>query len=173
MGSPLLEYSNSSIVITEDENEPQIEDGRYVLGVSGIRYLVKCYLFRTQASKTGTSIGEASGYNGPGTGNLSGIGLSRFLYRGYCLQYSIIDSSFEHGVSSESNLMYTDIGSIVPEFLNNDMGVRSISIRHGKQLISDGYIEIVGGIYGSVSIDEIIYENVGGVPITMRGSSQG
>lgn len=170
MGSPLLEFSNSSIIVTSSQGEPGIIDGRYVVNGSSERYLVKCYLKRVQASSTDISVGEAYSYRDIRSG---GVELYRYLYRGYCLGYSIISSNFEHGISDETNLVYTDIGVSVPSFLSNDIGFRRVSIRHGEQLIVDGYIEIIGGVYGSVGIDEIIYQNIGGVPITVRGSYQG
>lgn len=170
MSSPLLEFSNSSIVISINSGAPEVIDGRYVLDNNlSSRYLVRCYLVRVQGSKVDTSIGEASGYSRSG---FQGIDVDRFLYRGYCLQYASISSGFEHGNSSEDNLGYIDIGSEVPNFLSNGSGIRGISIRHGVDYIADGYLHIIGGVYGSRGIDEIIYENIGGVPITVRGTRQ-
>lgn len=172
--SPLLPYSNASIVISYgDTITPQIIDGRYSLGGGNtVRYLVECYLVRVQASRTDTSIGSASGYRD----NTVGVQLNRFLYRGYCLRYTTISDTFQHGTDSEVGFTYTDIGQPngeVPIFLNNDMGNRHITIRHGKQFIGDGYIEIMGSVYGSVGIDRIIYAEIGGIPIVLRGSDQG
>jgi hypothetical protein len=91
------------------------------------------------------------------------------MYRGYCLRYGIISDSFNLG-DDESSLVLRDIRDL--SFMD---GVRDygIQIRHGLQLLSNGVIQIIGGVYGSRGIDEIIYENIGGVPITIRGNSSG
>lgn len=165
MTSPLAERINSSIIITRGNNSATITDGRYTSEISS-RILVQCYLKRIQGSTQDSSTGEASDqprYEG------YGIDMSRYMYRGYCLRYGIISDSFNLG-DDESSLVLRDIRDL--SFMD---GVRDygIQIRHGLQLLSNGVIQIIGGVYGSRGIDEIIYENIGGVPITIRGNSSG
>jgi hypothetical protein len=169
MSSPLLEFSNSSILVTISSEDPEINNGRYEISGSGTRYLMRCYLGRSQGSKADSSINEAYGY---GKDVFIGVEINRFLYRGYCLQYSIVSSDFQHGISSEDNLVYTDISGNSLEFFTNDISNKRISIRHGNQFIADGWIDIIGGVYGMAGIDSIVTQGIGGIPITIRGSIQ-
>lgn len=164
---PLLELANSSIYISGSSNAPEVIDGRYVNTGNGYGYLISCYCTRTQAPSSSSMLGVYR-ENGP---KLMGVDVMKFLYRGYCLRYASVSSNFEHGISNETNLVYNDV---IGWSQFNNIVLRNIkcSFRLGPQVINDSYIEIVGGVYGSVGIDQIIYQELRGIPITLRGTQQ-
>lgn len=168
INSPLAAYANASVyIISTTSSGSTLQDGRYVQGVTTSRYLISGYITRVQASRTSSTVGEASGY--PRSGVNIGADNTRFLYRGYCLGYAIVDSNFVHGVTNEQALVFNDIiGSTLGNgILRNNT---KCSLRLGAQIIDDSYIEVVGGIYGSQGIDELIMDEIGGIPITIRGT---
>lgn len=176
MSSPLSEYINSSIILDVSNSlGSTITNGRYQDNDIS-KYLVQCYLSRVQGSRQDSGIGYyRSGSEVMSSGNGNGsIGVDKFLYRGYCLRYTILGEGFQHG-SVEDSLVFQDIaGDNVTIFLgliSSNVTSSSISLRHGRKVIDDAQIMISDGVYGSMGIDLIIYQNIGGVPITVYGSS--
>jgi hypothetical protein len=163
--SPLGFIANSSIIISDYGTVlPVIEDGRYVHDNTATRYLVNGYLKRSQSS--GTDSGEDTDIT---TNDTTGGNVTSYLYRGYLLGYSVVGSTFQHGLDNEDSLTYQSLGITVPNFISN-CGKQRISLRFGDYLM-DGYVLSIGGTYGSRGIDEIIYSEISGVPIVLRGSS--
>jgi hypothetical protein len=171
MTSPLATYINSSFIIGYDSGVPSIIDGRYSSNNSR-QFLVQCYLRRIQSGNTDTGLGE---FGSSGSSKYPGYGIDvqAFLYRGYALRYSQITDNFELNIngSNEKNLGWIQITDI-PYFMTAP-GFRSINLRHGHQIINDSYIQILGGVYGSDGIDNILYNELGGIPITISAINKG
>ena len=157
--SPLGIVSNSSIIISTIQGDATLSNGRYSIN-NGPRYICECYLKRQISS--GTSSGELR------SKVLAGADPSSWLYRGYILGYSVISDLFEHG-SSESGINYESIdGSNIPTFITG-LSKQQISMRFGDYVM-DGYVELIGGGYGSRGIDQIIYNELSGIPIIITGT---
>lgn len=163
MVSPLLPYANSAILV-ESEGVVQVTNGR-IAATAGARYLIKAFLKREQSSGT-----ETGGTKTPLTSQsgeiLPGGSGEHYLYRGYALQYTIVPAGFELGVSSESSLSYSTIQEQFKWMLPGQSG----KLRFGKDRILNAQIERSSGTYGGIGIDDIIYNEIGGVEIQITGS---
>jgi hypothetical protein len=140
-----------------------MSNGRAVAAV-GTRYLVKAFLKRAQS--TGT---ETGGVKVPLTGQrgqlLPGASGERYLYRGYALQYATVSSTFVLGSSSEDALTWTNIDS-QPSWLKPASNSTCLI---GNDPIFNGKIERSSGLFGGLGIDEIIYDEMGGIPLIVSG----
>jgi hypothetical protein len=163
MASPLLPYANSAIVIASTGAVSTV-DGR-ITATAGNRYLIKAFLKRQQS--TGT---ESGGTKTPSRGQsgtiLPGASGEYFLYRGYALQYATIPSTFVLGTTSESNLQYTKIQEQFAWMLPGQNG----QLRFGDDRILNAQIQRSSGVFGGVGIDDIIYNEIGGVEIQVTGA---
>lgn len=111
----------------------------------------------------GTDSGQKRSYILPGASP------STWLYRGYVLGYSSLTSTEFMYPDDESTIQYESVtGSNVPEFLFQSNGSQ-VDVRFGNNIIS-GFIENIGGKYGSRGIDTILYDELGGIPIIINGT---
>lgn len=163
MASPLLPYANSAIVIASTGAVSTV-DGR-ITAAAGNRYLIKAFLKRQQS--TGTESGSTKTPLRGQAGNiLPGASGEYFLYRGYALQYATVPSTFVLGTSSESNLQYTKIQEQFAWMLPGQNG----QLRFGDDRILNAQIQRSSGVFGGVGIDDIIYNEIGGVEIQVTGA---
>jgi len=162
MASPLLPYANSAIVIASTGAVSTV-DGR-ITATAGNRYLIKAFLKRAQS--TGA---ETGGIKVPRLGRvgsvLPGASGEYFLYRGYALQYAIVPSTFVLGTTSESNLQYNRIQEQFAWMLPGQNG----QLRFGDDRILNAQIQRSSGVFGGIGIDDIIYNEIGGVEIQVTG----
>ncbi len=162
MASPLLPYANSAIVIASTGAVSTV-DGR-ITAVAGNRYLIKAFLKRQQSTGT-ESGGTKTPLRGQAGNILPGASGEYFLYRGYALQYATIPSTFVLGTTSESNLQYTKIQEQFAWMLPGQNG----QLRFGDDRILNAQIQRSSGVFGGVGIDDIIYNEIGGVEIQVTG----
>lgn len=162
MTSPLLPYANSAILITSG-GAVTVVDGRITAAV-GNRYLIKAFLKREQSTNT-----ETGGIKVPLRGKmgsvLPGAAGEYFLYRGYALEYAVVPSTFVLGTSSEANLQYEKIQQ---QFAWNLPGQEG-QLRFGNDKIMTAQIQRSSGVFGGVGIDDIIYNEIGGVELQVTG----
>lgn len=163
--SPLRPLINSSIVISSP-GETVLSSARYT-APEGPRYLIKTYLQRQDGE--GTDDGQIPSY---GSRSSSGGGItSTWTFRGYLVSYAIISNTFKHG-DDETGLEYFSIlndssnGIAIPVY-----GGCQCTIRHGTLgYLHNGDITIVGGRYQGLGPDTVIYYELQGIPITVRGN---
>lgn len=159
MASPLLEFANARVLL-KVEGSISLVDGRFV-AASGASKLVGCYMKRAQY--TGVSSGsrkipldsQLDGRMMPG-----GQG-DQFYYRGYALEYADVASDFELG-DSEAGLTWFPMVS-QPSWMQPGTVVRFM---FGDETFMDAAtIERSSGVFGGAGIDEIIYKEIGGLPL--------
>lgn len=162
MSSPLLPYANSAIVIASTGAVSTV--GGRITAATGDRYLVKAFLKREQSTGTETG-GTKTPLRGQADSVLPGASGEYFLYRGYALQYAVIPSTFILGTTSETNLQYTKIQEQFAWMLPGQNG----QLRFGNDRILNAQIQRSSGVFGGVGIDDIIYNEIGGVEIQVTG----
>lgn len=163
MASPLLQYANS-YVITMAEGEVELLNGRFVAGAGDI-YLVKCFIKRSQY--TGVSSGskklplesQLDGEMMPGASGDS------FYYRGYALQYAVVESGWNPLSDDNDSLSWVNIET-QPEWL---LPGTVVDFYFGQDPVILGKIERSSGVFGGSGIDEIVYKELGGVQIQITG----
>ncbi len=164
MASPLLSYANSKVLVIEDAS-PTIENGRIVAG-GGQGYLVKAFMKRTQY--TGVSSGSKripleSQLDGQ---MLPGASGDQFYYRGYSLLYALVGSNFNLETSSDTGLAFRQV-TIQPDWLRPG---KEVLFKFGQDQVMNARIQRSSGIFGGSGIDEIIYEEIGGVELQITGT---
>jgi hypothetical protein len=157
MTSPLGAYANAYLLITS-EGVPTITDGR-VIASSGDTYLVECYMKRqeSQGVNTGASYGKVN--------MMPGASGDAYLYRGYALRYAkvIIDYDLEN---LSTNIAWSELKSTTkPSWLIDGLICKH---KQGLEQVKHCTIERCSGKYGGNQIDELISNEIGGIPITVR-----
>lgn len=163
MASPLLSYANTRLRIVASSTVT-IVSGRPT-ETPGDVYLIRCFLKRIQYK--GVSSGsrkvplpaELGGLMMPG-----GSG-DQFYYRGYALQKAIVSSSFAWQTDNLQSTTFTNI-TAQESFL---LPGTQVQMKLGKDPLMTGIIERSSGVFGGLGIDEIIYPNIGGVEIQIKG----
>ncbi len=162
MASPLLPYANSRILI-HSEGGVEVAGGR-IEATAGPIYLIRAFLAREQSTGTETGGVKVPSKRERGVILPGGSGES-FLYRGYALQYAVVSSTFVLGESSESGLLFNDIQQQLKWMLPGTGGL----MKFGNDPVMTANIERSSGNYGGQGIDQIIYEEIGGVQIQLTG----
>jgi hypothetical protein len=164
MTSPLAPYVNSRVLISAI-GAVSIVNGRVSMANAGQR-LVKCFLKRAQY--TGVTSGskkiplqsQLDGLMMPGASG------DQFYYRGYALEYAVT-SNFDIETSSESGLTWlpvtTQFNFLVP-------GPECVLKFGNDPIMRSARIERSSGVFGGIGIDQVIYQEMGGVPIQLTGS---
>lgn len=163
MASPLLPYANSAILIASS-GIVSVTDGR-ISAAEGSYYLIKAFLKREQSTGISTG-GTKTPLRGQAGTILPGASGEYFLYRGYALQYAIVPSAFVLGTTSESNLQYSRVQEQFSWMLPGQNG----QLRFGDDRILNAQIQRSSGVFGGVGIDDIIYNEIGGVEIQVTGA---
>lgn len=162
MTSPLLPYANAYLLI-EERGVPTNVNGRIVASVSS-KKLVQCYLKRQDSA--GTSTG--ADYVPTRTGNgdvLPGVSGDVYLYRGYALRYATVSNTYDLMDVVPSSLVWTTfVSTSVPTWFGAGVSGKH---RNGNEKTKYMVIERCTGKYGGTSIDQIISENIGGVPLVI------
>ena len=82
------------------------------------------------------------------------------------MQYAIVPSAFVLGTTSESNLQYSRVQEQFSWMLPGQNG----QLRFGDDRILNAQIQRSSGVFGGVGIDDIIYNEIGGVEIQVTGA---
>ena len=165
MTSPLLPYANARILVPNDGAVSQV-NGRWVQA-AGDSYLVKCFLKRAQYS--GVSSGSkmvpiASQLNGE---MLPGASGDQFYYRGYALEWVEVPSTWDLETSDESALVWT---KSTEQYSWLATGVE-VQFRLGNDpIMPTAKIQRSSGVFGGQGIDEILYQEIGGVELQLTGT---
>jgi hypothetical protein len=165
MSSPLAPYINGYLYIAK-YGSPGISNGRITQEVTS-GYLLKGYLKRQDAPTTETGSKKVPKANNDGS-ILPGAAGEMFLYRGYILGVSIVSDVFNFSASSTnelSRLSYQKIDSRPSWVMPGMEGYFKFGDESNKYF----KIERFSGAFGGSGIDEIIYYEIGGVPIVISG----
>lgn len=164
MASPLLEFANARVLL-KAEGAISLIDGRFVAADGGSK-LVACYMKRAQYS--GVSSGsrkipldsQLDGRMMPG-----GQG-DQFYYRGYALKFANVAGGFELG-DDETGLTWFPVVS-QPDWMPPGVVVQFM---FGNETFMDAAtVERSSGVYGGAGIDEIIYKEIGGLPLQITAT---
>ena len=127
---------------------------------AGDSYLVKCFLKRAQYS--GVSSGSKlipipSQLNGE---MLPGASGDQFYYRGYALEWVEVPSGWDLALSDESALVWQPV---VTQYLWL-ASVIECQFRLGQDpIMPAAKIQRSSGVFGGQGIDQIVYQEIGGV----------
>jgi len=165
MASPLLPYENARVLVP-NQGAVSLVGGRWV-EAPGNYYLVKCFLKRSQYS--GVSSGSKlvpipSQLDGE---MLPGASGDQFYYRGYALEWVEVPSNWDLETSDESALVFQQV---VTQYTWLSTGTEC-QLRVGQDpIMPAAKIQRSSGVFGGQGIDEIIYQQIGGVELQLTGS---
>ena len=164
MASPLLTYANARILVPS-QGAVSLVDGRWV-EAAGNSYLVKCFLNRTQY--TGVSSGSKlvpipSQLDGEMMPGASG---DQFYYRGYALEWVEVPNTWDLETSDESALVFQQVTTQYTWLATGT----ECKFRFGQDpIMPTAKIQRSSGQYGGEGIDQIIYQEIGGVELQLTG----
>ena len=162
--SPLMPYQNGRLLISSQGTLSNVA-GRWVES-DVVSYLVRLFINRQQYS--GVSSGSKlvpipSQLDGEMMPGASG---DQFYYRGYALDYAVVEPSWDLETSLEDGLVFTQVTN-QPEWLATGT---ECSFRFGQDpIMNAAKVQRSSGRYGGQGIDEIIYAEIGGVEIQITG----
>ena len=165
MASPLLSYANSRILVPS-QGAVSLVNGRWQ-EAAGNSYLVKCFLKRQQYS--GVSSGSKlvpipSQLDGE---MLPGASGDQFYYRGYALEWVEVPSTWDLETSDESALAFQQV---LTQYAWLATGAEC-RFRLGQDpIMPTAKIQRSSGVFGGQGIDEIIYQQIGGVELQLTGA---
>jgi hypothetical protein len=131
-----------------------------IQGVSAA-YLVKCFLKRADSQGTESGAKQIPSTRGS---TLPGVSGQVNLYRGYALQYTTWAGPFG---GSESNIIWTDITGRLPWIFPG----MKVTMRVGLDSVITGTIQQTSGVFGGLGIDEILYDQIQGIPMIISGGT--
>lgn len=164
MASPLLPYANARVLVP-NLGAVSLVDGRWV-EAAGDSYLVKAFMARSQYS--GVSSGSKlipipSQLNGE---MLPGASGDQFYYRGYALEWVEVPSSWDLETSDESALVWAQVTTQY-EWLATGT---ECQFRLGQDpIMPTAKIQRSSGVFGGEGIDQIVYQEIGGVELQLTG----
>lgn len=165
MASPLLPYVNGYLYVKR-YGSPTVTGGRITQAPSNY-YVFKAYLKRQDAPTTETGSKKVPKANNDGT-ILPGAAGEMFLYRGYLLGVTSVTSTFNFNnatIASLQGLSYSTI-SDRPSWMTPGMDGY---FKFGDEFSKFFRFERLSGAFGGVGIDDIIYYEIGGLPIIISG----
>lgn len=162
--SPLLPYQNARLLVPS-QGAVSLVDGRWV-EAAGDSHLVRLFVKRSQYS--GVSSGSKllpipSQLDGQMMPGASG---DQFFYRGYALDYTTVPASYDLETDVETGFTWTQVTT---QFTWLATGTECV-FRFGQDpIMPAAKIQRSSGVFGGQGIDEIIYDEIGGVEIQITG----
>lgn len=163
MSSPLLPYANARILV-ESEAAVSAVSGR-IITTPGTTYVVLCFMKRIQYSGVSSGGKRIPLESQLGGAMMPGASGDSFYYRGYALQYATVtDQDWQNDpVGDFTWTQMTD----QPDWMSPGS---QISLKFGDDPLMVASIERSSGIFGGQGIDEIIYDEIGGVQLQLTGA---
>lgn len=165
MASPLIPYINGYLYVKK-HGTPTVIDGRITQTASNY-YVFRAYLKRQDAPTTETGSKKVPKANNDGT-ILPGAAGEMFLYRGYLLGVATVTSTFNFDTASITTLKGLSY-SIVADRPSWMMPGMDGYFKFGDEFSKFFRFERLSGAFGGTGIDDIIYYEIGGVPIVISG----
>lgn len=164
MASPLLPYANSRLLIRV-EDDITVVNGR-IQATSIYEVLVKCFLKRAQYSGVSSGSKKIPLESQLDGRMLPGASGDQFYYRGYALEYANVPPGWELD-DDDSLVTWQPVDAQYDWMLPGT----TVKLRFGNDpYMLHSTIERSSGIFGGQGIDEIIYQEIGGVQIQLSGS---
>jgi hypothetical protein len=161
MASPLLPYANSRLLI-EAEGTISVVNGRITASVAN-KVLVKCFLKRAQYSGVSSGSKKIPLESQLDGRMLPGASGDQFYYRGYALEYAAVAAGWTLD-SDESGVTWLPVTTQYQWMIPGT----TVEVRFGDDpQMLHSTIERSSGIFGGQGIDEIIYQEIGGVQIQL------
>jgi hypothetical protein len=161
MASPLLPYANSRLLIRV-EDDIAIVNGR-IQATSIGKVLVKCFLKRQQYSGVSSGSKKLPLESQLDGRMLPGASGDQFFYRGYALEYASVASNWTLD-TVETGLTWTPVTTQFEWMLPGT----TVQMRFGADpQMLNSTIERSSGVFGGQGIDEIVYQEIGGVQIQL------
>lgn len=161
MASPLLPYANSRLIIRV-EDEVNVVNGR-IKATSIYEVLVKCFLKRAQYSGVSSGSKKLPLESQLDGRMLPGASGDQFYYRGYALEYANVPPGWTLN-DDESAVSWNPVQTQHVWMLPGT----TARVRFGDDpYMLHSTIERSSGIFGGQGIDEIIYQEIGGVQIQL------
>lgn len=164
MASPLKPYINGRLLVP-DQGTVSLVGGRWV-EAPGDSYLVKLFIKRAQYS--GVSSGSKKlPLESQLDGNmLPGGSGDQFYYRGYSISWTEVPSDWSLEYSDETGLIFTEVKTQYTWLATGT----ECGFRIGNDpIMNAAVIQRSSGVFGGQGIDEIVYKEMGGVPIQLTG----
>ena len=163
MTSPLLKYINAYL-LAQVQDAPELSNGRIITNIANT-YLIRAYMTRQQSTGTTTGADYIPGQTGI-SNNLPGTSGMVYLYAGYAISYVNTSSNYDLEVNNISALDWIELSSKTkPSWLT--IGLK-VTHRQGNEPLKYSTVERISGRYGNTGIDEIINQEIGGIPIILR-----
>lgn len=163
MSSPLLEIANAYLLVVQ-EGVPQVVDGRFVSSESA-RYLIRCYLKRTESQGPANGAQRLPGLNSPGSG-FSGASGEAYAYRGYGILVAEVANDYELSDPIPGDLEWeTLLANTKPSWLVAGLTVQHRQGREPNVMASR--LTRVTGEFGGDGIDDMVSSEIEGIPLTV------
>jgi hypothetical protein len=164
MSSPLLPYVNA-LLLVQSTGEVTVVNGR-VVSEAGPRYVLQAYMVRQDSTGVTTGAEYAPTRQSPGD-VLPGASGEVYLYRGYGLRWSVAPQGYELGGVLGAGQVWVELNAAtLPEWLS--AGTRALHLHGTSESPKECRIERVTGKYGGSGIDQVISNEIKGVPMVLR-----
>lgn len=164
MASPLAPYINSRLLVPS-QGAVSLVNGRWA-EAAGDSYLVKMFIKRAQyggVSSGSKPIPLESQLDGQ---MLPGASGDQFYYRGYALEWTTVASTWDLESSDETGLVFQQVNTQYSWLATGT----ECEFRFGQDpIMPAAKIQRSSGVFGGQGIDEIIYQQIGGVQIQITG----
>lgn len=163
MASPLLPYANALVRVQTKAAVTNV-NGRLV-AADGPVYLFRCFLKRQQYESVSSGSVKQPLKSQLGGEVMPGGSGDQFFYRGYYLQRATVQSNFD---------WLGDLGAVVwADVTESDPALRpgnDVQFKLGKTDPMQAKIERSSGRFGGSGIDQILYDELGGVELQLVGA---
>jgi hypothetical protein len=166
MASPLDPYINGRF-LADNLGTTSISGGRLTYSQPD-KYLIKLFIKRAQYSGVSSGSRKIPLQSELGGEMMAGAKGDQFYYRGYALAFSTVPSNWNLSTSDESGLTFTNVTGQPQWLLPGSVG----AFRFGNDpIVPEARIQRSSGVFGGQGIDEIVYDEIGGVQIQITGAN--
>jgi len=166
MASPLDPYINGRF-LADNLGTTSISGGRLTYSQPD-KYLIKLFIKRAQYGGVSSGSRKIPLQSELGGEMMAGAKGDQFYYRGYALAFSTVPSNWNLSTSDESGLTFTDVTGQPQWLLPGSVG----AFRFGNDpIVPEARIQRSSGVFGGQGIDEIVYDEIGGVQIQITGAN--
>lgn len=163
--SPLLPYQNGRLLVPGEGTVTAI-GGRLVAGAAD-SYLVRLFIKRAQYSGVSSGSKELPLESQLDGRMMPGGSGDQFYYRGYALDFTTVPAGYDLEAGNETGFVWTQVTTQFDWLATGT----ECEFRFGQDPIMNGAkIQRSSGIFGGQGIDEIIYQEIGGLEIQITGA---
>lgn len=162
MASPLLPYANSRLLIESQGGITKV-DGR-IECTQCQKYLVKLFLKRMQGVTTDSGAKQTPTPAKEGKEFPGGAG-EAYTYRGFALLYAEVPDTYDIRTGTDSGLRFQQV-TTQPSWM---LPGRTGQLKFGSDPILYVTIGRSSGLFGGNGIDDVIYNEIGGVMVALIG----